>query len=121
MALAGWMALVARSPRGWRAAGVGWAFGFGHFAIGLNWIATAFTYHAAMPAWLRWIAVVLLSLYLAVYPALAAWGARMGKPRGEQPVASPSYLLAFEPLWLHPQRLPTCLFHCLSWSHPGLT
>src|SRR3546814_2176198 len=37
MALAGWMALVARSPRGWRAAGVGWAFGFGHFAIGLNW------------------------------------------------------------------------------------
>src|SRR3546814_6579538 len=44
MALAGWMALVARSPRGWRAAGVGWAFGFGHFAIGPNWIATAFTY-----------------------------------------------------------------------------
>ena len=43
MALAGWMALVARSPRGWRAAGVGWAFGVGHFAIGLNWIATAFT------------------------------------------------------------------------------
>ena len=25
-----------------------------------------------MPAWLGWIAVVLLSLYLAVYPALAA-------------------------------------------------
>src|SRR3546814_3438947 len=60
MALAGWMALVARSPRGWRAAGVGWAFGVGHFAIGLNWIATAFTYQAAMPAWLGWIAVVLL-------------------------------------------------------------
>lgn len=75
LALAGWMALVAQSPRGWRALGLGWAFGVGHFVVGLNWIATAFTYQAAMPAWLGWIAVVLLALYLAVYPALAAWGA----------------------------------------------
>jgi apolipoprotein N-acyltransferase len=77
LAFAGWMALVARSRKGWRALGVGWAFGVGHFTIGLNWIATAFTYQAAMPAWLGWVAVVLLSLYLAVYPALAAWGARL--------------------------------------------
>jgi apolipoprotein N-acyltransferase len=75
LALAGWMTLVARSPRGWRTFGIGWAFGVGHFVVGLNWIATAFTYQAAMPAWLGWIAVVLLALYLAVYPALAAWGA----------------------------------------------
>ncbi|HMO77477.1 MAG TPA: apolipoprotein N-acyltransferase, partial [Sphingopyxis sp.] len=75
LALAGWMTLVARSPGGRRALGTGWAFGVGHFTLGLNWIATAFTYQAAMPAWLGWIAVVLLSLYLAVYPALAAWGA----------------------------------------------
>ena len=55
---------------------IGWAFGFGQFVLGLNWIATAFTFQAAMPAWYGWIAVVLLSLYLAVYPALAtglAW------------------------------------------------
>jgi apolipoprotein N-acyltransferase len=54
----------------------GWAFGLGQFVVGLNWIATAFTYQAAMPAWLGWVAVVLLSLYLAVYPAMAtglAW------------------------------------------------
>jgi len=75
LALASWMALVARSPRGWRALGIGWAFGVGHFTTGLNWIATAFTYQAAMPAWLGWIAVLLLALYLALYPALAAWGA----------------------------------------------
>jgi apolipoprotein N-acyltransferase len=43
--------------------------------VGLNWIATAFTYQAAMPAWLGWVAVVLLSIYLAVYPALAAGAA----------------------------------------------
>lgn len=75
LALGGWMALVARSPKGSRALTLGWAFGVGHFALGLNWIATAFTYQAAMPAWLGWIAVLLLSLYLAAYPALAAWGA----------------------------------------------
>lgn len=59
-----------------RALLIGWAFGLGQFIVGLNWIATAFTYQAAMPPWLGWIAVVLLSLYLAIYPALAtglAW------------------------------------------------
>ena len=65
-----------RSKTLWRGFLTGWAFGFGQFAVGLNWIATAFTFQAAMPPWLGWIAVVLLSLYLAVYPALAtglAW------------------------------------------------
>jgi apolipoprotein N-acyltransferase len=58
----------------------GWAFGVGQFVVGLNWIATAFTYQAAMPAWLGWVAVLLLSLYLAIYPALAAGlGWRFGR------------------------------------------
>jgi apolipoprotein N-acyltransferase len=64
--------LVSIAPRGRDAALIGWLFGVGHFTIGNNWIATAFTYQAAMPAWLGWIAVVLLALYLAVYPMLAA-------------------------------------------------
>ena len=68
--------LVCRAKTLWRGLLTGWAFGVGQFIVGLNWIATAFTFQAAMPAWLGWIAVVLLSLYLAVYPALAtglAW------------------------------------------------
>jgi apolipoprotein N-acyltransferase len=51
---------------------VGWSFGVGHFAVGLNWIATAFTFQSNMPAWLGWVGVVLLALYLAIYPALAS-------------------------------------------------
>lgn len=90
VALAGWMALVARSPKGWRTFGIGWAFGVGHFVVGLNWIATAFTYQAAMPAWLGWVAVVLLALYLAVYPALAAWGAWLFIPPRNGEVAAQS-------------------------------
>ncbi len=66
---------AARSP--WRAAGIGWLFGLGLFIVGNGWIAKSFTYQAAMPAWLGWIAVVLLATYLAVYPALAAGAAAM--------------------------------------------
>src|SRR5690242_12663995 len=62
---------VWRSRSIWRALLTGWAFGLGQFTVGLNWIATAFTFQSNMPPWLGWIAVLLLSLYLAVYPALA--------------------------------------------------
>ena len=72
LGFAGLIWLVERAPRLRSALARGWWFGLGQFVLGLNWIATAFTYQAAMPAWLGWVAVVLLSLYLAVYPAVAA-------------------------------------------------
>src|SRR5215218_4904548 len=68
--------LVCRSKKMWRALLTGWAFGVGQFVVSLNWIATAFTFQSNMPASLGWVAVVLLSLYLAIYPAMAtglAW------------------------------------------------
>ena len=63
----------ARSTKG--AFMLGWLFGVGHFTFGNQWIAVAFTFQAAMPIWLGYIAVFGLALYLAVYPALAAAGA----------------------------------------------
>ena len=64
--------LICRSRSLWRGLLTGWGFGLGQFVIGLNWIATAFTFQSNMPAWLGWIAVLLLSIYLALYPALAS-------------------------------------------------
>jgi apolipoprotein N-acyltransferase len=64
--------LLDRTKSLWRGVLLGWAFGFGQFVVGLNWIATSFTYQSNMPAWLGWVAVVLLSIYLALYPAIAA-------------------------------------------------
>ena len=67
---------ICRSKTLGRALLVGWAFGFGQFAVGLNWIATAFNFQSNMPAWLGWVGVLLLALYLAIFPALAiglAW------------------------------------------------
>ena len=142
LALAGWMALVARSPKGSRALGVGWAFGVGHFVVGLNWIATAFTYQAAMPAWLGWVAVVLLSLYLAVYPGLAAWGAWMVQkivapakagavvglalsPSCKPPAAPAfagatlSFILAFAALWTLTEWLRSWVFTGFAWNPLG--
>src|SRR3954464_11289316 len=71
VALACFLRLAREAPPARAGPALGWWFGLGQFVLGLNWIATAFTYQAAMPAWLGWVAVVLLSLYLAVYPALA--------------------------------------------------
>ncbi|MCW0196504.1 apolipoprotein N-acyltransferase [Sphingopyxis sp.] len=130
LAFAGWMALVARSSKGRRAFGVGWAFGVGHFTIGLNWIATAFTYQAAMPAWLGWVAVVLLSLYLAVYPALAAWGAwaiqkfvapalRLPPGRALRAGATLSFILAFAALWTLTEWLRSWVFTGFAWNPLG--
>lgn len=64
--------LVARAGSLKRALLIGWLFGLGQFVISLNWIATAFTFQAKMPPSLGWVAVALLSLYLAIYPAMAA-------------------------------------------------
>ena len=76
VAIAALCELLDRTKSLGRSLALGWAFGFGQFVIGLNWIATSFTYQSNMPAWLGWVAVVLLSLYLAIYPAIAtglAW------------------------------------------------
>ena len=82
-ALAAFIALV-HQARSWRsAAWLGWLFGWAHLALANNWIATAFTYQARMPEALGWLAVPLLCVYLAVYPALAALVSWAVAPRSE--------------------------------------
>lgn len=64
--------LIGIAPRPRTAFLYGWLFGTGHFTFGLTWIATAFTFQAKMPPMLGWVAVVLLSMFLALYVGLAA-------------------------------------------------
>jgi apolipoprotein N-acyltransferase len=74
-ALAGFVWLI-HSAEGWRQAlWRGWWFGWAHLTLANNWIATAFTHQAKMPEFLGWLAVPLLCIYLAWYPALAALAA----------------------------------------------
>lgn len=104
------VALVARSRGPWSAALAGWLWGVGHFCVGDNWIATAFTYQANMPVWLGWIAVFLLSLYLAVYPALAAGTAWFARRR---PAA---LVLAFAAAWIVSEWLRGWVFTGFAWN-----
>jgi apolipoprotein N-acyltransferase len=113
---AGLMWLVFRAPTFRSALARGWWFGVGHFTLGLNWIATAFTYQTAMPAWLGWIGVVLLSLYLAVYPAMAAGLAwRHGGGDGMR------FTFLFAAAWIVTEWLRATMFTGFAWNPVGVT
>lgn len=58
---------------GWKSAALtGGAFGFGNFVTGVWWLYVSMHDYGGMPAPLAGAALVLFSMYLAVYPALAA-------------------------------------------------
>ncbi len=115
LALALWIAIIDGVESRKAAFWAGWLFGLGHFIVGLNWIAKAFTFQAAMPEWLGYIAVVLLSLYLAVYPALTALGAWwLGRGR---PVV---FILALAGLWIITEWLRSWVFSGFIWNPLGV-
>ncbi|MBA4762597.1 apolipoprotein N-acyltransferase [Sphingomonas sp.] len=95
----------------------GWLFGLGHFTVGNNWIQHAFTYQDKMPAELGYVAVVLLSLYLAIYPALAmglAW--RFGQGRK----LDLSFVLVAGAAWIVAEYLRSVLFTGYPWNPLGV-
>jgi apolipoprotein N-acyltransferase len=108
--------LVARAGSLRRALLLGWLFGFGQFATSLNWIATAFTFQAAMPAWLGWIAVVLVSLYVAIYPAMAAGLAWRFGQRNRL-----ALVLALAGGWAVTEWLRATMFTGFAWNPIGVT
>ena len=118
LCLAGLLALLGHARRLMPAVALGWCFGLGNFVVGLNWIAMAFTYQDAMPAWLGWVAVVLLSLYLAVFPALAtgaAWWMAGGKRARMAPLA-----IMLAGCWIVSEWLRAVLFTGFAWNPIGV-
>ncbi len=112
LAMGGFVLLLAQAPNWREAARLGWLFGVTHFTFANNWIATAFTYQANMPAVLGWLAVPLLALYLAVYPALAAGASwRLAGKRGGWALA-----LAFAGCWIIAEWLRGWVFTGYAWD-----
>jgi apolipoprotein N-acyltransferase len=108
--------LIEQAPSLRSALARGYWFGVGSFVLGLNWIATAFTYQSAMPQWLGWVAVVLLSFYLAVYPAMAAGLAwRYGRHDRLQLV------LIFAAGWIVTEWLRATMFTGFAWNPVGVS
>ena len=132
--------LIETAPTRRAASTRGWLFGLGHFTLGLNWIAHAFTFQDAMPHWFGYGAVVLLSLYLAVYPGLAALGAWWLSPQlpsrrreGQRDLAAmlPSrsgvgtstltFTLLFAACWIASEYLRAVVFTGFAWNPLGVT
>ncbi|MBB5686239.1 apolipoprotein N-acyltransferase [Sphingobium boeckii] len=139
---------VKHAPNMKRALLSGWLFGVGHFTLGLNWIAHAFTFQDAMPHGFGYGAVALLSLYLAVFPAVTAglawrWGTDAGSfshhPRESGDPASSSsgnfaekrdsrfrgndgviYTLFFAAAWIVTEWLRATLFTGFAWNPLGV-
>lgn len=114
--VAGFVWLVWQAKTWKRAFSLGWLFGVAHFTLANNWIATAFTYQAAMPAALGWVAVPLLSLYLAVYPALAALGAHLIARKAGLGV----FGVALAGCWTISEWLRSWVFTGYAWDPLGL-
>lgn len=105
------MALTLNVERMRSAFAVGYAFGIGHFVIGLNWIAASFTYQATMPAWLGWLAVLIAALYLALFPGLAtalAWRIGKGMPM--------TFVLLFAAAWIVTEYLRATILFSFAWN-----
>jgi len=109
------MHLLWLAPDRRRAGKIGYAFGLGQFTIGLNWIAHAFTFQDSMPHWLGYPAVFLLSLYLALYPAMAAViGWTLGRGRAQL------FALFLACAWLLTEYLRASLFTGFAWNPLGV-
>lgn len=123
LAVAWLIELLAKAAKRRDAFLIGWCFGLGHFTLGNNWIATAFTYQANMPAWLGGIAVVLLSLYLAVFPALATLAAWL-LIRPDRTPATPRTMLAlglaFAATWILTEWMRAWVFTGFAWNPLGI-
>lgn len=115
IALAGLGELIVRAGSARRAALIGWLFGVGHFALGNNWIATAFTYQAEMSHWMGWVAVFGISLYLAIYPALAcaiSWHFR---------TRMLAFAMALAGSWIIAEWLRGWVFSGFAWDPVGVS
>jgi apolipoprotein N-acyltransferase len=112
---------------GWKSAALtGGAFGFGNFVTGVWWLYVSMHDYGGMAAPLAGAAVALFSLYLAVYPALAAgvWSFCAGHARisalDDQPF-SPTWhgAFAFASAWAVSEWLRGYVFTGFPWLASG--
>ncbi len=111
---AGLLHLLRQSAGPWRAALLGWWFGFGHLLAGLYWIAIAFFTDAERFGLLALPAVALLCAGMALYPALAAAAARLRRWRSPAAAA-----LALALAWTAAEMLRGQLFGGFPWNLIG--
>ena len=110
----------------WKSAALtGGAFGFGNFVTGVWWLYVSMHDYGGMAAPLAIAALVLFSLYLALYPALAAgiWSVSAGhsRPGRTEPAFSPNWhgAFAFASAWALGEWLRGTVFTGFPWLANG--
>ncbi|HEX2604812.1 MAG TPA: apolipoprotein N-acyltransferase [Oxalicibacterium sp.] len=109
--------LIVRATSLRSAALIGWLFGFGWSVCGVHWLYISMHDYGGMPAPMAALAVVLLALYLGIFPAAAAAIATSLRQRGTSPAAT--LLLALPALWALSEWLRGWLFTGFPWVSTG--
>lgn len=99
------------SPNAQHAAWRGWFFGLGTFSVGLYWLTISMSRYGGMPWVLAIAALLLLSAYLALFPALALWLTR----RLSTPPSTLSFMLLWASAWTLTEWLRGTLFTGFPW------
>ncbi len=110
-----WMLAGAAGQR--QAALIGWAFGCGHFALGLYWVGIAFLVDAARFGWAMPFAVAGLAAGLALFPALSFWLAWLAARRFA--LGGIGRVLAFVLAWMLAEGLRSWIFTGFPWNLMG--
>lgn len=113
--LLAWLMVCTLDKSPGRAFWRGWLFGLGAFAHGIHWIYYSLHYHGGTPFILASALVVLLSAYLALFPALAFYIARRWFPVSIEK----QLLLLFPASWLLTEWLRGYLFTGFPWLQLG--
>ncbi|WP_246188938.1 apolipoprotein N-acyltransferase [Pandoraea anapnoica] len=113
LAMAGLFALVERSASRRNALWLGGSFGLTSFVSGIWWLYISMHTYGGMPGVMAGAAVVLFSIYLAVYPALAAFFTRAVSASG------PWRVFAFAGAWTLAEWLRGTVFTGFPWLSPG--
>ncbi|MEX3557367.1 MAG: apolipoprotein N-acyltransferase [Burkholderia sp.] len=114
-------AQLARCDTRWQATLTSAAFGFGNFLSGIWWLYISIHVYGEMAAWISSGALVLLCLYLALYPALSAlaWALASGKRAGRPFAPSWHGAFAFASAWALGEWARGTLFTGFPWLASG--
>ncbi len=97
------------------AAALTWVFGLANFGSGLYWIYVSTHIYGGAPAWLAVLLILLLSAYLALFPAMAVYVVRRLLPAAQALAA-----ILFLPLaWSASELLRGWLFSGFPWLSLG--
>ncbi|WP_287496769.1 apolipoprotein N-acyltransferase [Pandoraea sp. CB10b_02] len=113
LAAAALFALVERTASRRDALWLGGSFGVASFVSGIWWLYISMHTYGGMPGAMAGAAVVLFSVYLAIYPALAAFFTRWVGATG------PWRALAFAGAWTLAEWLRGTVFTGFPWLSPG--